>query len=377
MLSFEDGYKPPKPGCDITLTLDEKVQYIVEKELDEVMDKYHPLSATAIVMDPKTGGILAMASRPGFNPNCPGECRQGDRRNRPVTDTYEPGSTFKVITASAALEEGAVRPADIIDCGDGSIEVGGRVIHNAHKEGGRKTFAEVIQKSDNVGTIRVALRLGKERLYKYARAFGIGQATGVDLPGEVAGRLRDVARWNGLSSTASIAIGQEVSVTPLQMLTAINCIANGGNYIQPHIVSEIRSDEGGLVKRVEPVPARRVISEKTAKKLSDILATVVEEGGTAVSANIKGYQVAGKTGTAQKYDPAIRRYSKEKFTASFVGFVPADDPKLSAIVVLDQPRGAYYGGVVAAPAFKSIAEKTLTYMKVPTRLPERTMLVER
>ncbi|HLB25106.1 MAG TPA: penicillin-binding protein 2, partial [Nitrospirota bacterium] len=217
VLAVEEGKNSPKPGYDVTLTLDDKVQYMVEKELDAVMEKYRPVSATAIVMDPRTGEVLAMANRPGFNPNRWQDSPSGRWRNRAVTDLYEPGSTFKVVTAAAALEEKVIRPGDTVDCGHGEIEVAGHVIHDAHKEGGRLTFAEVIQKSSNVGTVKVAQRLGREKLYGYASSFGFGRKTGIDLPGEVQGRLREPGRWSGLS-LAAVAIGQEVSVTPLQML---------------------------------------------------------------------------------------------------------------------------------------------------------------
>jgi cell division protein FtsI (penicillin-binding protein 3) len=377
VLALDERKNSPRPGYDIILTINERVQYMAEKALDEVMEKYKPISATAIVMDPNTGEVLAMANRPGFNPNNWSSYPSQDWRNRAVTDLYEPGSTFKLVTASGALEEGVVRPTDVIDCGNGSIEVAGRVIHAAENEGGRLTFSEVIQKSNNVGTIKVALKLGPQRLFKYAKAFGIGEKTGVDLPGEAGGKLRDISKWSGLS-VASVAIGQEVSVTPLQMLTAMNCIANGGSYMEPYVVSEIKGKDGSVVMRRNPKKVRQVVSKATAAKLRDILSTVVEEGGTAVSARIKGYQVAGKTGTAQKFDRAAGRYSKTKYYSSFVGFCPADNPKVSAIVVLNEPHGgAYYGGVVAAPAFKEIVEQALTYMKVPTRLPEQTIMVEK
>jgi cell division protein FtsI (penicillin-binding protein 3) len=375
ILAVDEGNNSPKPGCNLILTIDEKIQYIVEKELDEVMAKYSPVSASAIVMDPRTGEILALANRPGYNPNNLKGISQANLRDRAVTDLYEPGSTFKIVTAAAALEEGVVKPSDIIDCGDGEIEVCGRVIHDAHKEGGHKTFAEVIQKSSNVGTIKVAMKLGQARLYKYATAFGFGRKTGVDLPGEVSGKLRELKYWSGMS-LASVSIGQEVNVTPLQMLTALNCIANGGSYVRPYIVSRIASDGGEPIDRPERAAPRQVISKSTAAKLAAILSNVVEDGGTAVEARIRGWQVAGKTGTAQKFDPGLRRYSREKYIGSFVGFAPADEPRISAIVVVNEPRGQYYGGLVAAPAFKNIVEKTLTHMRVPTRLPEQTILVE-
>jgi len=376
IFSLDDGYVPPAAGDDLVLTLDEQIQYIVEKELDRLVAKYRPVSASAIVMDPRTGEILAMANRPGFNPNSWQRYRPRSWRNRAVTDTYEPGSTFKLVTAAAALEEGVVSPSDGIYCGEGSIQVGGRVIHDAHKEKGRLTFSEVIQKSSNVGTVKVALMLGPQRLHRYARTFGFGEKTGVDLPGEVTGTLRDVDDWSGVS-IASVAIGQEVAVTPLQMLDAMNTIANGGVRPVPYILSKVvRKD--GVVKNAAPkASGTRVISSATASRLTEILCTVVEEGGTAVEANVRGYQVAGKTGTAQKFDPSIGRYSRERYTSSFVGFVPADDPRISVIVVVNEPRGEIYGGLVAAPAFRSIVEQTMLYLKVPTRLPEQIVLVER
>ncbi|MBI5696535.1 MAG: penicillin-binding protein 2 [Nitrospirae bacterium] len=377
VLSIEEGYVAPKPGCDVTLTIDEKVQYIAEKELDRIMAEFSPISATAIVMDPNTGEVLAMANRPGFNPNSWQGTKADNWRNRAVTDPYEPGSTFKLVTAAAALEEGIYRPSDTVNRGENQIEVGGRIIHNSHKEENPKslTFSEVIQKSDNVGTVKIALRLGDDRLHGYAQAFGFGAKTGVDLPGENPGLLRDVKDWSGVS-IASVAFGQEVSVTPLQVLTAVNCIANGGWYCEPYIVSEVRSADGTVLMKKQPNRLRRVVSGATAKTMTKIMSTVVEEGGTALEANIRGYQVAGKTGTAQKFDPAIRRYSKEKFMSSFVGFVPAESPKVSILVVVNEPHGQHYGGLVAAPAFRSIALGALTYMKVPTRMPEQTVLVE-
>ncbi len=377
VLTVSEGKNSPRAGCDIILTINERVQYMAEKALDRIMEKYRPLSASAIVMNPNTGEILAMANRPCFNPNDGPRYPAWTWKNRAVSDLYEPGSTFKIVTASAALEQGVVRPSDIIDCGKGELDVDGTIIHSADNEGGRLTFQEVIQKSNNVGTIKVALRLGAKRLYRYARAFGFGRKTGVDLPGEAAGELRDLKDWSGLS-VASVAIGQEVGVTPLQMLTAMNCVANGGYYMKPYVVSEIRGADGSIIMSRKPQRERQVISTATAVTLRNILTTVVEDGGTAVEANIKGYQVAGKTGTAQKFERALGRYSKTKYYSSFVGFCPADNPKISAIVVLNEPHGgAYYGGTVAAPAFKSIVEQALTYMKVPTRLPSQTITVGR
>jgi len=376
VLLKEEGYVPPVAGADVTLTIDETVQHIVEKELDGLMKKYSPASASAIVMDPISGEILALANRPAFNPNSFLEYPEGSWRNIAVSDIYEPGSTFKVVTAAAALEEGTVTPAERFYCGDGSIKVGGKVIRDAHREKGYLTFAEIIQKSINTGTVKVALKLGDDKLYDYARRFGFGEKTGVDLPGEAKGVLRERKLWSGVS-VASVAIGQEVGVTPLQMLSAMNCIANRGRRVRPYVVSTVTGPDGEVIEQSPDTEHERVVSEATAGKLTEILCTVVEEGGTAVKANISGYNVAGKTGTAQKFDRKIGRYSREKYVSSFVGFVPAEEPRISVIVVVNEPHGAIYGGTVAAPAFRSIVEQTMTYLKVPTRLPEQILLVER
>jgi len=375
-LAVEDGYIPPRPANDLVLTIDARIQYIVEKELDALVAKYSPKSATAIVMDPNTGEVLAMASRPDFNPNSWNDYRAPSWRNTAVADIYEPGSTFKVVTASAALDSGVFGPKDIIDCGDGEVNVAGRIIHDSHRHGGRLSFTEIIQESNNVGAVKVGLKLGADRLYRYAKAFGIGERTGVDMPSEAAGMLREQKYWSAVS-TASIAMGQEVGVTALQTLSVFNTIASGGRFIRPYVVSEVRTPDGKVVSRAASRKPRQVVSAKTARTMTEILSTVVEEGGTAVAANLRGYQVAGKTGTAQKYDPSTHGYSKDKYVSSFAGFAPADSPRVSAIVVVNEPKGQYYGGAVAAPAFKEIVGQTLTYMRAPTRLPEQTLLVEK
>ena len=350
-------------GDDILLTLDEGLQYIVEKELDKAMLKWRAVSASVIMMDPYTGEILALASRPSYDLNEMGRATRGEVRNRAITDIYEPGSTFKIVVGTAALEEGVYKLDSMFDCGKGSIEVGGKVIHDAHRHG-MLTFKEVIQKSSNVGSIMIGMRLGKETVYKYAKLFGYGDTTGIDLPGEVSGWIRKPDRWSA-TSIGAIPIGQEVAVTPLQVMRAYSAIANGGYLVRPHIVSEIRTHEGQTVFTFDKEEKKRVISAKTAVIFKDILKTVVEEGGTATQAAVEGNRVAGKTGTAQLIDPRTKRYSKDRFVSSFVGFVPADDPKISMIVVIHEPKGAIYGGVVAGPVFKSIADQALSYMNVP------------
>lgn len=359
-------------GNNLVLTIDEGLQYMVESELDRAMDKWRANAAAAIMMDPLTGEILALANRPSFNPNSLSGSRNFERRNRAITDCYEPGSTFKIIIGTAALEERAVSLDSPFDCSRGVVEVGGRVIHDAHKHG-LLTFKEVIQKSSNVGSVMVGMKLGKERIYKYAKAFGFGDRTGIDLPGEVPGLIRPPEKWSGVS-IGSVPIGQEVAVTPLQVLRAYAAIANGGFLVTPHVVSRVVSPDGRPVRTFSG-ETRRAISQKTAETFKDILKTVTDDGGTAKSAAVSGNYVAGKTGTAQMVDPSTKRYSKEKYISSFVGFVPADNPKIAMIVVIYEPKGQIYGGVVAAPVFKQIAENALSYLEVPREDSRREMLV--
>ncbi len=370
MVSFRDakgnmlskgGLKEIK-GNNIFLTIDEGLQYILEKNLEETAKHWRASYATAIMMDPFTGEILAMANNPSFNPNNPATVTPQQRKNRAITDCYEPGSTFKIIVGAAALEEKLVKPNTVYDCSAGYIEVGGRRIKDAHRHG-VLTFKEVIQKSSNVGTIKIGLALGKERLYDYTKRFGFGEKTGIDIVGEVAGFVRPPESWSGMS-IGSISIGQEIAATPLQVLRAYSVIANGGLLVKPYLLSEIQSHDGTVIYKTVP-ETKRVISEKTAATFNMILTTVTEMGGTAKEASVEGNLVAGKTGTAQKFDPLTKRYSKVNYVSSFVGFVPADKPRLAMIVVVHDPRGHIYGGIVAAPVFRKIANDALSYLEVP------------
>ncbi len=358
---LSEGYQKEIKSNNAVLTIDEGLQYIVEKNLEAVMEHRKAASATAIMMDPYTGEILAMATLPNYDLNAPGKSSPHSRRNRAITDIYEPGSTYKIIAGVAALEEGIVNTETLFDCSAGTVEVGGRRIKDAHRHG-VLTFKEVIQKSSNVGTIKVAMRLGKEKLYEYSRLFGFGEKTNIDLQGEVPGILRHHSRWSGMSIGA-IAIGQEVGVTPIQVLRAYSVIANGGYLVRPHVLLEIRSPENITVFRA-PLVKRQIVSEKTAAIFRDILKTVTEEGGTAKEAAVEGNVVAGKTGTAQVIDPKTKRYSKDKYISSFVGFVPFDKPIFSLIVVVHEPKGAIYGGVVAGPVFRKIANEALSYLNI-------------
>jgi cell division protein FtsI (penicillin-binding protein 3) len=361
--TLSSGVDTEAKGNNIVLTIDQGLQYIVEKEIEKAISKWNAASASAIMMDPLTGEILALANRPAYDPNTPGKVSGFEKRNRAITDCYEPGSTFKVVIGLGSLEEKIVKPDTLFDVSKGGINVAGRTIHDVHRHGVLQ-FKEVIQKSSNVGSIMVGMRLGPERLYKYAKLLGFGEKTGIDLPGEISGWIRPPERWSG-TSLGAIPIGQEVAVTPLQVLRAYATVANGGFLVRPHIVSEIISPDGKVLFSFGEKDRRRIISQATAETFKDILKGVVYEGGTGKRASVNGNEVAGKTGTAQLIDPRTKRYSKEKFVSSFVGFVPADNPKLALIVVVYEPKGQNYGGVVAAPVFKDIAEQALSYLNIP------------
>jgi cell division protein FtsI (penicillin-binding protein 3) len=361
--TLSSGVDIEAKGNNLVLTIDEVLQRIIEKELDKAMLKWKAKAATAIMMDPFTGEILALANSPTYNPNRIGIANDTEKRNKAITDCYEPGSTFKTIIGVAALEEKIANPDTLFDVSEGSIEVGGKVIRDVHKNG-IITFREVIQKSSNIGSIMIGLKLGKDRIYKYSKLLGIGEKTGIDLPGEVSGWIYPPERWSG-TSIGAISIGQEVAVTPLQMLRVYSVIANGGFLVRPHVVSEIITPNGEVIFPYENKYLKRVISEKTANNFKEILKSVVDKGGTGTSASVAGNGVAGKTGTAQIVNPETGRYSKEKHISSFVGFVPADNPRLAMIVVIYEPKGQIYGGVVAAPVFREIANQALSYLDVP------------
>lgn len=372
--TLSSGVNKEAKGNNMVLTIDEVLQRIVEKELDKAMFQWKASAASAIMMDPFTGEILALANRPSFDPNRAGNASGSDKRNRSITDLYEPGSTFKIIVGIGALEEKLVRPHTFFDVSKGSIEVGGKTIRDVHKYG-VITFREVIQKSSNVGSIMIGTRLGKERIYKYARLLGVGEKTGIDLPGEVSGWISLPERWSG-TSLGAVSIGQEVAVTPLQMLRAYSAVANGGFLVTPHVVSEIFSPDGRVIASFRDRQGKRVLSERTAGTFKEILKSVTEDGGTGESAAVDGNEVAGKTGTAQIINPLTKRYSKEKYVSSFVGFVPVNKPRLALIVVIYEPKGQIYGGVVAAPVFKGITDQALSYLDVPREdIPRKNSFV--
>lgn len=356
--------KPTVPGQGIALTIDATLQYLAEKEVEAAWRRTRAKAAMAVMMDPRTGEILALAIRPTFNPNAFGAATDEQRRNRAVTDPFEPGSTFKVIMAAGALEERVVRPSDRFYGENGKIKVASAVISD-WKPFGWLTFSEVLQNSSNVGSIKAGMQLGKERYYKYIIGFGFGQPSALGLPGESRGQLRAPAQWSALS-LATMSIGQEISVTAVQMVAAFAAIANGGRLMQPQIVRALLDAQGREVRGFEPKAIRQVISPETARELTSIMTGVVREG-TGHNAAIPGYEVAGKTGTAQKMDPATRRYSHAPGVLSFVGFVPADDPRLAMLVLLDEPKNEKWGSEAAAPIFSAIGREALRHMNVPPR----------
>ncbi len=352
--------KDPEPGKDIILTIDETIQYIAEKELANALRKTGALWGTVIVSHPATGEIAAMANYPTFNLNSPPVNVSRIERNRAIHHTFDPGSTFKIVTASAALENKSVRMHEVFDCTSGKIRVPGKTVWD-HKKMGILTFPDVIVHSSNVGTIQIGERIGKKNLNTMIKAYGFGQKTGIDLPAEEKGIFRPVENWTDIS-LYSLSIGYEISITAIQMLQAISTVANRGIVTSPRIVKKILMSSGE--RQEVPVQFRRVISEETAQTLSQILQNVVLRG-TGTNAQVDGYSVAGKTGTAQKFDPSIGRYSNRIHTASFVGFVPVENPVLAIVVVIDEPKGKFYGGDVAAPVFKEVASQTLRYLQVP------------
>jgi cell division protein FtsI (penicillin-binding protein 3) len=355
----------PSPGHGVMLTIDSTIQYIAEREVDAAFRRTHAKAAMAVVLEPRSGDILAMAIRPTFNPNTFLDVPSSDHwRNRAVTDPFEPGSTFKAILAAAALEEGAVRPDDRINGENGAITLAGTTIHD-WKKYGWLTFAEVLQNSSNVGSIKVGLSLGRERYYRYMKAFGFGATTGVGLAGESRGLLRDPQRWS-LLSLPTMSIGQEISVTALQLAAAFGAIANDGTLMQPRLVRSTFHADGREARRFEPKAVRQVISTETARTLSRLLVRVVESG-TGRFAAIPGYAVGGKTGTAQKLDPATGRYSRAPGVLSFVGFAPADEPRFAMLVMLDEPKNEKWGSEAAAPIFAAIGREVLRYLEVPPR----------
>jgi cell division protein FtsI (penicillin-binding protein 3) len=343
----------PRAGAQIELTIDAGLQRVAEVELERAVRQYRAKAGTLIALDPTTGEVLAMATVPRFDPNALGDATPDQWRNRAITDCYEPGSTFKAVLAAAALDAGVVRPSDRIACENGSWAVANRVIRDAHPHG-VLTFADVIAQSSNIGTAKVAERLGRQRFGRMLREFGFGAPTGIDLPGEAPGLLRPVERWRHINLVTT-AYGQGIAVTPLQLTRAFGALANDGRLMRPYVVRRITGPDGEVRYTGRAHPEGQVLSPQTAATVTGLLVGVTETG-TGKQARIDGFAVAGKTGTAQKVDPHTGRYSARDRMSSFIGYVPAEDPALVILVVIDTPRTATYGGVVAAPVFRAVAE---------------------
>ncbi len=360
----------PEPGDNVVLTIDEKIQYVVEKELDQAMRETHAISGTAIVENPHTGEILALANRPTFNPNNTRAITPEQLKNHAVSDIFEPGSTFKIVTVAGALEEHLTRPDELVDCQMGSIVVGGMRIRD-HKAYGNLSVEQIIQNSSDVGAIKLGLRLGERKFDQYIRGFGFGSQTGIELPGETRGMTKPVSRWSKVSIGA-ISMGQEIGISAVQLAALISTIANQGMYVPPRIVMStgpgaVIGSNGGEIAKVKfhPADGRRVISAQTADEMKQMLRAVVEHGTGFPKALLDGYSSAGKTGTAQKADPATGAYSKTKYVASFAGFAPVQNPAVVIAVILDSAVGLHQGGQVSAPVYKRIAEQILPYLNVP------------
>jgi cell division protein FtsI/penicillin-binding protein 2 len=369
LFMFREQDVEARPGLNVVLTIDGRVQQIVEEELVPAMEKHSPQSVSAIVVRPRTGEILAMATLPTFDPNTPGKFTNAFRRNRVITDTFEPGSTFKTVTLAGALNDGVARLADMYDCENGAFFFAGKVLHD-HLHYGVMSVEQIIAKSSNIGTAKVAIRMGQERTFSYIWDFGFGQRTGIPLPGESPGILPRPKDWKQIH-ISRIPIGQGVAATPLQMVMALSAIANGGVLMRPMLVDSLVDDKGQTVVKYQPQSLRRVVSEKTAKETIVALKSVVDQG-TAAKAALENYTVAGKTGTAQKV--VHGEYSHDKYYASFIGFFPADNPDLCIAVSIDEPnvRSGYYGAQTAAPVFKRIAERTANFLNIkPDLQPDR------
>jgi len=353
----------PDPGQNLVLTLDGTIQYIAEKELEQAMADTKAVAGTVIVQNPHTGEILALANRPTFNPNVFNSVPKEALKNRAVSDVYEPGSVFKTVTYSAAIEQGVVKPGDMVDCQGGAITIFGMTIHDAHKMG-VMTIAEAYAHSSDVAAVKTGMKLGDVRFDEYIRAYGFGAQTGIELPGESRGLKKPVNRWSKVSIGA-MSMGQEIGVTAVQVVSMVSTIANDGVYTPPRIVAgELPPNAGPKPVVFHPPQQHRVISTMTAAQMKKMMESVVLDG-TARRAILDGYTVAGKTGTAQKVDPATGAYSKTKYVASFVGFAPVNNPAISIAVILDSAQGLHQGGQVSAPVFRRVAQQVLEYLHVP------------
>lgn len=365
---------PDYSGKNLILTIDRTIQYITERALKQAVTGFSGKSGMAIVMAPKTGAILALAHYPFFNPNSFRNFNREQWRNRAITDPFEPGSTMKIFSASAAIESGACSPDTIFFCENGKYKVGEDVVHDTRPHGWLP-LQKIIKYSSNIGAVKIGEMIGPELLYNTLRSFGFGKKTKIDCPGETAGNLAPYRRWSKID-TGAISFGQGISVSSIQLITAVSAIANQGVLMKPYIVREITDQNGRTLKKFDPHKVRRVISARTAEILKKMMKSVVDRGGTGVRAALKGYTACGKTGTAQKIDKK-GEYADGRYISSFVGFAPAENPELAILVVVDEPHEDHYGGIVAAPAFREIAHETLSYMNVLPVISTEKLTVSR
>ena len=388
IVPYRGQERPERDGYQVHLTVDLSLQNIVENEIDAAMEEYSPQKATIILMRPQTGEILAMANRPDFDLNLRSEAKPEEMKNRAIIDMMEPGSTFKIVAAAAALNERKLRPDSTIFCENGLWNFGGAALHD-HRAFSYLSVRDVLVKSSNIGAAKLALSVGEQRFYEYIRRFGFGERTGIELPGEISGLIRPPKAWSKISITR-IPMGHEVGVTPLQMTVAMAVIANGGKLVTPRIIKSINTPEGKTISSLSPVMLRQVISPETAREIGDALRGVVSDRGTAAAAAVPGFTIAGKTGTAQKVDPR-GGYEQGKYVVSFAGYLPADHPEFVGLVVLDDAHTSKpelnYGGLIAGPIFSRLAEKAARYLDlepheeirkaIPVERVEKTTPAER
>ncbi|MFH1675284.1 MAG: penicillin-binding protein 2 [Pseudomonadota bacterium] len=359
-----------RDGYNVVLTIDKNIQYIAENALSEGVKTANAKSGIAVVVEPKSGEILAVANVPTYNPNIFRESEPHTWRNRAFSDSFEPGSTFKAFTAAAAIEARSCTPNTIFYCENGAYRIGRNTINDVHQFGWL-SLQQIVKVSSNIGAAKVGEKIGAEDLYKSVKDFGFGEKTGINAPGEAEGSLLSYRKWSDIDA-AAISFGQGVSVSALQLAMALSAIANDGILMKPLLALKITDVSGKVIERFKPTCVRQVVSEDTADTVTRILETVITEGGTGVKASLPEYSVAGKTGTAQKANPKARGYLKGKYISSFVGFAPAEDPAIVVVVIIDEPEKESYGGIVAAPVFQKITRETLQYMKV---LPRRELMV--
>src|SRR5205809_6488710 len=379
IVPYRGQERAPRNGYQIHLTVDLALQNIVENEIDAAMQEYSPQKATIILMRPQTGEILAMANRPNFDLNLRSEAKPEEMKNRAIIDMMEPGSTFKIVAAAAALNEHKLQPKSTIFCENGLWEFGGAVLHD-HRAFSYLSVKDILIKSSNIGAAKLALSVGDQKFYEYVRRFGFGERTGIELPGEINGLIRPPKSWSKISITR-IPMGHEIGVTPLQMTVAMATIANGGKLIMPRMVKSITTSEGKSISSLSPMVLRQVISAETAKEIGDALRGVVSDSGTAAAAAVPGFTIAGKTGTAQKVNPQ-GGYEEGKFVVSFAGYLPAEHPEFVGLVVLDDAHTSKpelnYGGLVAGPIFSRLAEKAARYLDLePHEEIRKALPVER